>query len=76
MKTEFTVKQLTEYLQKFTPDSTISLLIANPDKDVRKIYPVKEVSFIKREDPDWSIPCVVVEVGEGEPLDEVLEEEK
>lgn len=69
------VSELMDYLSQFPKDSNISMIIANPSKDVRKIYPVRNF-FMMDKDEDNEKPCFIVEVGKQKPLDEfVLDED-
>ena len=63
------VSELEEYLSQFSKDSNISMIIANPNKDVRKIYPVSNF-FMMDKDDDNEKPCFIVEVEKPKPLDE------
>lgn len=66
----FKNQELIEYLQQFAPDSKTAFIVANPNKKVRKAYPVKEV-FVMQKDKDNDQPVFLIEVGEGEPLEEI-----
>ena len=61
-------EEMIEYLRTFPKDSEINFIVANPDKDVRIVFPVQEVKGILK-DEDWQIPCLLISVGTGEPLD-------
>lgn len=58
---------LMNYLSQFPDDSELSMVIANPDKDVREIYPVKDLFLMELEE-DRNFPCFMIGVGKAEPL--------
>lgn len=66
-----TIKSLIKYLSEFPENEGISIIIANPDKDARKLYPVKELLALSKND-DNTIPCLVITVKPPEPLDEFI----
>lgn len=69
------VQELMDYLSQFSKDSNISMIIANPSKDARQIYPVSNF-FMMDKDDDNEKPCFIVEVEKSKPLDEfVLDED-
>ena len=55
--------ELKEYLNMFSDDADISLILANPSK--RKIYEVERVDFIT----DMEQPVFCVTVGEAKDMD-------
>lgn len=57
-------EELITYLKKYSCES-ISLIIVNPDKNVRNVYPIRCVYTMD----DMKAPCLVVEVGRPETLD-------
>lgn len=63
------VKSLIKYLQEYPEDASVSILITNPDKNMRKVYPVNQIALLAQ-DKDNDIPCILVGVGEAENLDE------
>lgn len=58
---------LINYLSQFADDSELSMVVANPDKDVRNIYPLKDL-FLLEPDEDRNFPCFMIGVGNAEPL--------
>ena len=63
-KKEMKNSELKEYLNTFSDDSDISLILANPMK--RKLYEVERVDFIT----DMEQPVFCVTVGEAKDMDE------
>ena len=63
-KKEMKNSELKEYINTFSDDSDISLILANPMK--RKLYEVERVDFIT----DMEQPVFCVTVGEAKDMDE------
>lgn len=63
------VKELTKYLQEYSEDADISILVADPDKRRRKLYPVNQ-ALLLAQDQDNDTPCILVDVGVAKSLDE------
>lgn len=63
------VSEFMDYLSQFSKDSNISMIIANPSKDVRQIYPVSNF-FMMDKDEYNEKPCFIVEVEKPKPFDE------
>lgn len=61
-------KELIEYLKRYKGDTQVSFLIANVEGDTRLKYPVKGVFGIT----DMDTPAIMIEVVDGEPLDDPL----
>lgn len=59
---------LMNYLSQFPDESELSVVIANPDKDVREIYSVKDFVLANRE--TYSYPCFIIGVGKSKPLND------
>lgn len=57
---------LINYLSQFSDESELSVIVANPDKDVREIYPVKDFFLMNEETKSY--PCFIIGVGKSEPL--------
>lgn len=68
------VNDFIEYLSEFPKDSKVSMIVANPSKGVRKVYPIEEFHILEK-DKDNETPCFIVGVGEPQPLDEYVLEE-
>lgn len=60
--------ELIKYLKSFKGGSEVSFLIANAEAGTRLRYPVKAVFGIT----DMETPSILIEVLEGEPLDDPL----
>lgn len=58
---------LMNYLSQFPDDSELSVIVANPDKDVRAVYPIKDLFLMQAED-DRNFPCLMIGVGKSEPI--------
>lgn len=68
------VEDFIEYLSEFSKDSKISMIVANPSVDVRKVYPIEEFHVLQK-DNDNENPCFIIGVGKPKPLDEYVSEE-
>lgn len=59
---------LINYLSQFSDDSELRVIVANQDKDVRELYPVKDFFLANQE--TYSYPCFVIGVGKPKPSDD------
>lgn len=57
---------LMNYLSQFPDDSELSVIVANPDKDVRKHYPIKD--FFPMYEEELNHPCFIIGVEKPKPL--------
>lgn len=63
-----TCKELMDYLSGFDPDENVAALIA--DLKTRTAYPIGAYQLVT----DAGFPALMFELGEGQPLDDMLEE--
>lgn len=61
-----TVKNLIKYLEMFPKSQNVSFVVANPQSDKRKAYPVLALNLIK--DTDIENPAIFITVGEAQNL--------
>lgn len=59
-------EQFIDYLKQFNSKDAISFIVGNPSKDVRKVYPTKNVICIT----DMENPCIFIEVDKGKNMDD------
>ncbi len=61
-------EDMTKYLSGFSPESKVSIVVANPDKGSRSLYPVEDFLLLEKDRYNDN-PCFVVCIGVPKSLD-------